>query len=1020
MRLLKILGITLASLLGLVLLTVATINLLPGEQYKRLVGSIVESATGRELVIGGDLEVDLGSSFRIRAADVRFSNPDWASRPDMFTGALVEGEVVLMPLLEGVLDVRLVLESPDLLLETGADGQANWQMVGDAVEQEADERVSPDGGGFPLRPFIREVRLEQVSVAFNDAAADLSHSAEFEIVLLRSREDDLLVNINGRLDEHPLTLAGGLVNTAPATVQTPAGFNLVGNLGEISLNASGTLDAISATADADLVVQVAVPSLAVFSAFAGRDLPDQGPLNASVRISGRDGRYSASDLKANLDAELLKAAVTGSVTDLSGLSGIDLSVDAHTARLSEVVALAGVEIPVELPPTLRAAAAISGSMETLAVSGFQVDVEDGSVKATATGDLKDAMALEGLTAAVTVEAGSVAAFSKYAKTELPDLGPVTASATVASSGETFSVSDIKAELSARGIQAAVEGSLADAIAVEGLDAGVKVNLDSLAVLNELTGQELPDSGPLSLTGTLVSEVGLDAPGKLTGTLSAEGVKARIDGTIQNLLAAQGIVLALDVEADSVAQAAALAGQEISHDEPLKLEGTLQFGSGSYKADKLNIQVGPNRITGEAAFKSPAKEGERPLLTADFHLGSIDLSRYFVLVDLDESPGPAGRAPGAEDVADSTEPGEAASEPAQTAGVASETDETSPAGAKSKKLFPSDPLPFDVLQQLDANVGITADELLTHNVAYYAVNARVHLEDGILAVDPFDASVGQGSFEARASLDASRKPARMSVHVDMDNGTTRYFGGTYSLYVDLDGSGNSIAEIMAGLDGQIIIDVRDLELEKSAMTQFGRSLTDSLNPFDKEEEKSELTCAIARLDIADGIANADDRIVAQMTRVTWFGGGNINLKTEQIGIGAQSKPRKGLGISLGGLASLVYVGGTLANPRIQLNPKDVAVKYGQHTLSVATAGVFTVLKGLWDRTKANSDVCAKVLELEEEDREKREAQDSDTASQAGPPDQGTEDASDVASPDAREAPAPRQAGEGVPAIHDLTR
>lgn len=1008
MRLFKILGITLASLLGLVLLTVAAVNLLPGEQYKRLVGSAVKSATGRDLVIGGEFDVHLGSSFRIKASDVRFSNPDWASRPEMFTGALIDGEVALMPLLEGVLDVRLVLDAPDLLLETGADGQANWQMGGPPETEESGEAVSPDGGGFPLRPFIREVRLEQVSVAFNDAAADLAHSAEFETILLRSREDDLVVSINGRVDEHPLTLEGGLVNTAPATAQTPAGFNLAGSLGDISLNASGTLDAISATADADLVVEVGVPSLAALSAFAGRELPDQGPLRASVRISGRDGQYSAGDIQANLDAELLKAAVTGGVTDLSGLSGIDLSVNASTARLPEVVALAGVEVPVDLPPTLSTAAAISGSMEALAVSSFQIDVEDGGVTATATGDLKDVMALKGLTAAVAVEAGSVAAFSKYAKTELPDLGPVTASATVASSGETFSVSDIKADLSAQGIQAALEGFLADAVAVKGLDVRVKVNLASLAVLNELTGRELPDSGPLSLGGSLVSEEGLDAPAKISGSLDGDGVRARVNGSIQDLLAANGIAVVLNVEGDSVTQLARLAGHEVRHDESLKFDGNLYVGSSGYKADKLKLQMGPATITGEAEYIPPGKEGEKSSLNAKVHIGQFDLEPYILLVDAD--PAPEGEMAGGTDAGTVPED----SEPAPGAQVAAADGKAAPVADPSRKVFPADPLPFELLHNLDADVEITADEFATHHLMYRDMKLKVVLDDGVLTVDPFLASVGEGEFDARAKLDASRKPAVMSLDIVMDDGTGRHFGGRYDLKVGLDGTGNSVAEIMAGLDGQAIIDVRDLKLEKSAMTQFGRSLTDSLNPFDKEEKKSELTCAIVRFDIDDGIANADDRIVAQMTRVTWFGGGTINLKTEEIGIGAQSKPRKGLGISLGNLASLVYVGGTLGNPKVQLDPKDVVVKYGQHYLTVMTGGAFLVLKSLWDKSRANSDVCARVLKLGEEERVEQEAAGGDAVPQA---DAG---AGTTGAPEAVPGPGSEsgEAEDDAPAIHDL--
>jgi len=291
--------------------------------------------------------------------------------------------------------------------------------------------------------------------------------------------------------------------------------------------------------------------------------------------------------------------------------------------------------------------------------------------------------------------------------------------------------------------------------------------------------------------------------------------------------------------------------------------------------------------------------------------------------------------------------------------------------ESKKVFPDDPLPFEMLQQLDADIEITADEFATRQVMYYDMTAKVVSNNGVLKLDPFRATVGQGTFLATARLDASRSPADLSVDVNMNDGTTRDFGGRYNLTVDVDGTGDSVAQIMAGLDGQIIVDVRDLELKKSALTQFGRGLLDSLNPFDKEEEKSELTCAIVRLDIQDGIANADDRIVAQMTRVTWFGGGKINLKNEKIDIGVQSKPRKGLGISVGGLASLVHVGGTLANPKIQLDPKEVAKKYGQNALTVATGGLFLLAKGLWDKSKANSDVCYEILTLEEKKDRKKE-------------------------------------------------
>jgi uncharacterized protein involved in outer membrane biogenesis len=157
----------------------------------------------------------------------------------MFTGGHVEAEVVLLPLLDGVLDARLVLESPDFLLETDANGRGNRQMGGAETEEEPEEAVSAqEGGGFPLRPFIREVRLEQAKVGFSDAAAGRRHNADFEIVLLRSMADGLVVEQKGRIDEHALLLEGGLAGTPPTGAQTPTDFKLEGTLGEIAVAAA--------------------------------------------------------------------------------------------------------------------------------------------------------------------------------------------------------------------------------------------------------------------------------------------------------------------------------------------------------------------------------------------------------------------------------------------------------------------------------------------------------------------------------------------------------------------------------------------------------------------------------------------------------------------------------------------------------------------------------------------------------------------------------------------------------------
>ncbi|MEN8175580.1 MAG: AsmA family protein, partial [Pseudomonadota bacterium] len=346
MRVFKVLVVTAAVLLGLVAVLITAINVIPGEKFKPLINSAVSSATGRNLTIGGDLNIDLFSTFTFSASDVRFSNPAWGSRPEMFSGGTIEGELALLPLLNGVLDFSLVLQAPDLLLETDARGRGNWQM---GEEQAAEEAAVEKDGDFRLRPLIRELRFEQVNLAYLDGKTSNKNSAVFETILLASRGNQVNIELDGEVNGIPVLLSGGVDGAADTIPDQAAAFTLAGKAGEIQLDAKGMLSALSATADVDLLVKLDAPSLAAFTPLTAQELPEYGPFSALIQLSGSDGDYAVTDLTANLDAEALSAAVKGSISALSPVSGISLAVNLETARLPEIVEQAKVEVPVALP-----------------------------------------------------------------------------------------------------------------------------------------------------------------------------------------------------------------------------------------------------------------------------------------------------------------------------------------------------------------------------------------------------------------------------------------------------------------------------------------------------------------------------------------------------------------------------------------------------------------------------------------------------------------------------------------------
>jgi len=110
-----------------------------------------------------------------------------------------------------------------------------------------------------------------------------------------------------------------------------------------------------------------------------------------------------------------------------------------------------------------------------------------------------------------------------------------------------------------------------------------------------------------------------------------------------------------------------------------------------------------------------------------------------------------------------------------------------------------------------------------------------------------------------------------------------------------------------------------------------------------------------------MVNFEDKIAAQTTEVTWSGGGEINLKTEELDLGMAPTARKVISsLTNIGLASLVRVGGTLAEPKVGLDKMDVAKKYALYSLYIATGGLFFLAQKAYDHLVSNIDPCKRIL------------------------------------------------------------
>ena len=188
--------------------------------------------------------------------------------------------------------------------------------------------------------------------------------------------------------------------------------------------------------------------------------------------------------------------------------------------------------------------------------------------------------------------------------------------------------------------------------------------------------------------------------------------------------------------------------------------------------------------------------------------------------------------------------------------------------------------------------------------------------------------------------------------------------TASVDVDLVGSGKSLASAIASATGHVnvVVGAGPLSDEMTQDLPLGSVLETLLNAISKEEEVktgAQLECAVLHLDVADGIGTSTNGMALRTDRVNVLGAGTVNLTSGDIDLQFKTAQRKGLGISIMGLAdSFIRLTGTLAQPKVDVNVGGVVTHGGA---AVATGGLSLVFESLFTRLTAFSNPCETVLQ-----------------------------------------------------------
>ena len=245
-----------------------------------------QAATGRALVIDGDLDVRLRWPLsRVRVGGIAFANPSWARETQMLTADAVEFEIDVAQLFRrNVVVPQVRLDRALVHLEQTRDGRKNWLL--DRSQQDESARVR-----------IGRVALDRGRIVYDDPARETRIQSELSTP--NAGTDDgsppgVVFRAEGRYKGLAFALRGsGGPVLALRDESQPYPLDLEARVGRTSLRAHGRITGLTRFTAVDMQIALRGDSLAQLYPLIGIALPETRPYRTTGRIvhSGRTWRY---------------------------------------------------------------------------------------------------------------------------------------------------------------------------------------------------------------------------------------------------------------------------------------------------------------------------------------------------------------------------------------------------------------------------------------------------------------------------------------------------------------------------------------------------------------------------------------------------------------------------------------------------------------------------------------------------------------------------------------------------------
>jgi len=417
--------------------------------------------------------------------------------------------------------------------------------------------------------------------------------------------------------------------------------------------------------------------------------------------------------------------------------------------------------------------------------------------------------------------------------------------------------------------------------------------------------------PFSASGrtgsVLVLNQPLLEPFPLEVNAVAGGTQLRATGTVASLTSVDGADARFELRGANLADLYGLVGVVLPETPRYAVTGHVGKQGAKWNVTQIRGRLGRSDLAGDLAYDQSAAV---PLLTGKLQSRMLDFDDLAPLVGLPEQPRSTAAValPG----------GVAAASPGNTA--RRKVARAGPAPGQ-RRVLPTASIDLARLKAMNADVRFTASRIVHAGaIPLDRADLNIHLADGNLELDPMQLGVAGGALAGRLRISGATNPATVAVNLDAQglqlNQLLPAVESTHSSFgrlngnIDLKGTGNSAAKMLATADGNVSLLMGQGQISNILLEFLGLDGGEIIKFLVRGDRNIGLRCAAAAFDVKAGLMTT--RAFVLDTVDTVIGGtGHISLVDESLDITLRPQPKDG---SILSLRSPLKISGTFDAPR----------------------------------------------------------------------------------------------------------